>query len=373
MKPIDWTRVNKIFILSLIPDTVGDTLFQGPLASALKRYAPKAKITITTSPQNKPLLQSHPHFDEIVVLEELATIAKKIGKIKKAFFYFKLLAHALCELQQHKPDICIITQPNFAPSQLLPWIARTPIRIGYRYKHAWFAWTLTHRARFRSPYETNDFHYHYLESNLDLIRAAGVVVKEKDKTVIKVVTPKQHAWAENFMKKNSATEKDIFIALQAGAKWKSKTWPEERFAAVVHELTKNKHIKILLIGSKSEQETNQRIAQSAHQQAILVIGQNTARVAALLEKCALAFGNDSGIMHLASAVGTTPIILYGMSIPDHNGPKGKGSYIALRGATYNDRPILGPEDTIEGIQRMQSITVEKALATIRNLLAQKRT
>lgn len=370
-KTINWAEVTDVFILNLIPDTVGDTLYNVPLTKAIKRYAPNARVHITVSPQNANLLTGCKTIDNLLIVPQLKDISKPANKLTKLLRYLSLMRTCIKQLRTIKPQVCIIGQPNFAPSQLIPWLARVPNRVGYAYKKATFAQTLTIKAPFRSPYETGDYYYHYLEGTLDLLRAAGIKVLDKDKIVTKKVNPDAQKWAKDWMARHKLTSRDKIIAFQAGAKWRSKTWPEDRFTAVGCELTKNPRTRIVLIGSEGERETIERIAKAT--EAIAVIGEDIERVAALLEKCTLAFGNDSGIMHLASAVGTTPIVLYGMSIPDYSGPKGTGGYIALYGDYRTaERPVLGPNDTEEGIKRMESITVEKALKTIKTALRKTR-
>jgi len=138
----------------------------------------------------------------------------------------------------------------------------------------------------------------------------------------------------------------------------------ERFVEVAKALVHKHHVKLLLFGAPQEKETNDVIANAVPGSAVPVVGESLENVAALLEHCTLAFGNDSGIMHLASAVGTKPAVIYAMSIPENSGPRGPGGVLPIMGPVDPKKPVLSGDDVEEGIQRMKNVTVEMALAVL---------
>jgi|GEM_PF-6338415 len=361
---IPWKDVRKIVVLNLIANTVGDTLMVGPVIQVLKRHCPKAEITCTASPQNAPLLEGLPQLDRIVVVPQLADVGAKVGKARKALRYASLMRFVVKKLREIKPDVCFILQPNFAPSQLVPWIARVPYRVGYTYKGSRFSWALTHSTSFRGTYETFEYYRHFIEVNFDILRAVGIPINPEDTVVRKFVSKEAKAWANDFLKKHKLTAKDKLVAVQAGAKWENKRWPVERFVEVAKVLAGKHHATLLLFGAPQEKETNDKIAAAIPGKAIPVLGESLEHVAALLERCTLAFGNDSGIMHLASSVGTKPAVIYAMSIPENSGPRGPGGVLPIMGPVDKDKPVLSGDDVEEGIKRMKNVTVEMALAVL---------
>lgn len=359
---IPWTSVKSIVILNLIANTVGDTLMVGPMIQALKRHAPHAKITCTASPQNATLLKGLPQLDRLVVVPSLADLGSKAGKLVKAKRYLGLMKFCVKLLKEVKADVCIVPQPNFAPSQLIPKLAGTPYRVGYTYKGSKFSWALTHTTPFRGTYETFEYYRHFIEVNFDLLRAIGVEIHPADAVVHKFVDKDAKAWAKEFLKKHNLSGK--LVAIQAGAKWENKRWPVERFVEVAKVLVNKHHVKLLLFGAPQEKETNDQISAAVPGHAVSVLGESLENVAALLEHCALAFGNDSGIMHLSSAVGTKPAVIYAMSIPENSGPRGPVGVIPIMGPVDKDKPVLSGDDVEEGIRRMKNVTVEMALAVL---------
>jgi heptosyltransferase-2 len=371
MQHPDFSSAKNIVLLNLIANTVGDTMMVGPLAAILKQNYPNATITVTASPQNAPLLRGLKGVDNLVELPELKLIGKKSSKLNKLLLYLKLMRRAKKVLKKLKPDVCFVLQPNFAPSQLIPWLAKVPIRIGYTFKGSIFDWALTHKTPFKGAIETGDYTHHIIESNLDLFRAVNIPIRKQDVIVHKVIPKEAEKWASDFLKSKGIKRTDKIVSFQAGAKWANKQWPPERFGEIASFLTKKYNVKILLLGTESELPQNKIIKDYAPDNCIFVVGESIDNVAALLKKSKLTLGNDSGLMHLASAVGTKPLVLYGMTIPEQSHPVGPGGFVAIQGKQYSDRPVLSGDAYEEGIKRMRSISVQKVKTIINEVLKKK--
>ena len=370
MMDIPWNRVRKIVLLNLIANTVGDTLAVGPLITVLKRHCPQASITVTASPKNASLLSGL--ADHLVPLEELADIGKKISRWTKAWQYLKLMHRCVRLLRETKPEVCFVLLPNFWLSHLIPLIARVPYRVGFTYRGSIFAWVLTHHVPFRGSLETQDHHLHFLDSNLSIFESVGVPVHKEDMLMRKIVNEDARMWARKFFLKHHLTGKDTLVAFQAGAKWKNKQWPAEYFVAVAKALVTKHKAKILLFGTLAEKEINEPIVRAVGTNATLIVDESLENVAALLERCTLAFGNDSGIMHLASGVGTTPVVIYSTTNYRQSFTRGPGGGIPIESKEYRHLPMLSGAELEEGIKRMRSISVEQALQVLEHALKQKR-
>ncbi len=363
---IPWKNVKTIVILNLIANTVGDSLMMSPLIQILKHNSPQAKIICTASPSNAPLLAGLP--DSLVPLPELADIGKKNGKLRKAIRYANLMRRCVRLLREVKADVCIVVQPNFAPSQLIPWLAGVPYRIGYTYQGGIFSWTLTHKIAWTDAYATGDYKRHFIETVFDLVRCANVPIRNEDTVVRKIVTPEARAWAQSYLKKAGIKKTDLLIAFQAGAKWINKQWPAERYAEIAAWLVKDYNAKILLFGTQDEKPINDIVAAAAKGCAIRVLGEHIENVSALLQRCELALGNSSGIMHLASAVGTPAAMIHGIGFASNSEPRGPGGSIVIEGPHYKENPALSGDDVEEGIRRMRKITVEQVRKALTKVL-----
>lgn len=103
-----------------------------------------------------------------------------------------------------------------------------------------------------------------------------------------------------------------FVVIFPGASWKQKIWTLEKYAQVVAWLKKGKGVEVVICGSKSETHLVKRIESVANIPVINMVGNTTLPVlAAILKKSLLYIGSDTGILHLAAAVGTPTICIMG--------------------------------------------------------------
>jgi lipopolysaccharide heptosyltransferase II len=113
------------------------------------------------------------------------------------------------------------------------------------------------------------------------------------------------------------------VVLQPGARYWFKAWPPERFAELADQLTSQYGCQMLIGGSNQDIDLAQQIRQMAKSQPIIMAGRTTIKqFAAIAKKSALFVGSDSGAMHIASAVGTPVVALFGPSNPREWGPRG---------------------------------------------------
>ena len=113
------------------------------------------------------------------------------------------------------------------------------------------------------------------------------------------------------------------VILQPGARYWFKAWPPERFAELADRLTSQYGCQVLIGGSHQDLDLAQQIRQLAKSSPIVMAGRTTIKqFAAIAKKSVLFVGNDSGAMHIASAVGTSVVALFGPSNPREWGPRG---------------------------------------------------
>ena len=113
------------------------------------------------------------------------------------------------------------------------------------------------------------------------------------------------------------------VVLQPGARYWFKAWPPERFAELADRLTSQYGCQVLIGGSDQDIDLAQQIRQMTKSSPIIMAGSTTIKqFAAIAKKSALFVGSDSGAMHIASAVGTPVVALFGPSSPREWGPRG---------------------------------------------------
>jgi len=148
-----------------------------------------------------------------------------------------------------------------------------------------------------------------------------------------------------------------YIALCPGARWSTKRWGEERFAELIRRLHR-KGMKTLLVGDRADRPVSRRVNVAAGGDALDLTGRTTiAEVAAVLAQCRALVGNDSGLIHLAEAVGVPVVALFGPTVeefgyfPSLPGSKVCERKLRCRPCSRNgSRPCpLGTKECLEGI------------------------
>jgi heptosyltransferase-3 len=154
-------------------------------------------------------------------------------------------------------------------------------------------------------------------------------------------------------------ERDSLIALHPGAGSTNKRWALSRFGRVAQFLALKENSKLLIIEGPAETGLARQVAQEvAFDQAILAESVPLNRLAAVMEQCRFFIGNDSGIAHLAAALGIPSVVLYGPTLPQCWAPIGR-HVVVLR----DPRGCEGCASGRNSHTCMDNITVEQVLQT----------
>ncbi|CAN5351523.1 N/A [soil metagenome] len=149
------------------------------------------------------------------------------------------------------------------------------------------------------------------ESNflLRLLADIGIVAKTSETDLL--ITENEVSAAKHLLGVASSGPADAkFIAVGPGAKWESKMWSEDRYAAVVAELVRKYDCHPIVFGGKEDTEKGQRMirkwGRGSNAAGLLSVRES----AAILRECTLYVGNDTGTMHLAAAMGTPCVAIF---------------------------------------------------------------
>src|SRR5206468_12433233 len=155
--------------------------------------------------------------------------------------------------------------------------------------------------------------------------------------------------------------------LLPGARYWFKAWPVERFAELADRLTGVAGCRVLVGGDAREREVAEAIRTRSRFAPTVLTGRTTLRqIAADIKRCALFVGNDNGPMHMAAALGTPVVAMFGPSDPAVWGPCGEQHRILYKG--LDCRACFHP-DCFRGDQNcMRLITVDEVWAAAQELL-----
>ncbi|NJD68360.1 MAG: lipopolysaccharide heptosyltransferase II [candidate division NC10 bacterium] len=331
-------RVRSILVAS--PNWLGDAVLALPALANLRHSFPGARIALLVRPWLSPLFRSLPCVDELIELPPRGE-----------------LLWAATVLRQRSFDLALLF-PNSFRFALIGWLARIPHRIGYI-------------ADGRGPLLTVGVRpssgavLHQAEAYLGLLRALKWDAWVRPGGFL--LPPESAAEAEKLLTESGLPPHSLVIGITPGASYgTAKRWPIERFAAVAERLADRFDAIALLFGSSREASLT-KILRDRIRGTVIDFGGRTGltELASLLKRCTLLLTNDTGTMHLASALGIPCVALFGPTDPRHTAPLGIGHQVVQNPPTcspcrYRDCPI--------DHRCMQGLDVERVVAAAEALL-----
>jgi len=279
------------------PNWLGDCLLSIPTVRALKNRYPESHVTYAVRHPLEEILASEKSIDELLALNQGERGPSLFALIRK--------------LRQARFDLAIALPNSFRAGFML-FLSGAGTRIGYASDSRGFLLTHTLPARGRR----NEGHRVEYFLNLaaragcrDLERSFSIEIPAREKTV-----------ADKILNGLGIDSKGLLIGIHPGASKPPRTLSPGNFTQICRLIHERWKARILLFGNKQEQELIRQVR--ANHPSVFPIRPDTSlmAMAALLQRCQAFIGCDSGLMHLAAAVGTPVVGIFGPGVPEHTGP-----------------------------------------------------
>ena len=278
-------------ILFWMPNWLGDVILTLPAIQGIRAKYPEARITAVVRQPANEILSFHPAFDSVIKIP----FKKSDGVLRQIKF--------ARGLRKYQFDLAIIF-PNSFRSALLSCFTDAPIRIGY---------DTDNRSLFLTdPLEIHNEikEGHGIDYFSELV--AGLGVEKPEKKFMSLEFPKGEKRGEETLSKLGVKTGDPLISIAPGASKPEKRWHADRFGILCQKIVKERGAKILLFGSLDESDLLEEISQYCSDKTIFPLpGLKLDLVADLIGRSDLFIGNDSGLMHLSSLVGTPLVGIFG--------------------------------------------------------------
>ena len=272
----------KILLIRL--SSLGDIVLTTPAIRAVRAHFPDAYIAMLVAKQSAEILRENPHLDEIITFDRLA-------KNKDTGEMLRIIRH----LRERKFTMAIDFQRKFRTEMLMYFSGATE-RIG--------------KGRFCTVRVHEQGNKHATAHYFDMLHAAGIPAE--DQRLELFLSEFEQLDAAQRFDTAGVADGGLKVGLFPGAGWKLREWMPERFAAIGDRLVEHFNANVLIFGGPKEAELVQTVANLMNTQAIPFAGNLQVReLAACLEKCDLFLTNDTGPMHIAAAVGTPTVSLFG--------------------------------------------------------------
>ncbi|MBI4395263.1 MAG: glycosyltransferase family 9 protein [Candidatus Omnitrophica bacterium] len=297
MSPISLSNVKKILVTRT--DRIGDVILSTPVFEAIKKRYPHAYVAVMVFKETAALVRGNPWIDEVIIYD-------KKGNHRSWWrtFFFGL------ELRKKYFDLSINLHATNRVN-LICWLANIPIRIGYQVelgRHGRNHFLLTHCIK-EKKWEGKK---HEAEYNFDLLELIDVPKPEK----LELYFPLLEADEEALLQ---ILPRDLFgryMVFHPSASCISKRWPPARMGEVADRLRGDYGILPVIIGEGPGVIHAAQMQESMRGQALNLAGKlNLGMLGWLLKGARLLISNDSGPVHIASAVGTPVISIFGRNEP----------------------------------------------------------
>lgn len=308
-EPLDKDFISRILIIKLA--AIGDVLFATPVARVLRENFPKARIDWLSESWTKEVLENNSHLNEIIVYDVSWHRPNKKGWLRDTVQLIK-------RLRRERYHLAVIIHRS-PLAGLLAWMSGIHYRLGFDSEGKGF--TLTTKVSYEPSLPE-------IRRNLELLRPLGIA--SKDVQMEMGYTSKDEAFASALLLRHGASADDLIVGLgPGGAKnpgmtLHHKRWPKENFARIGDDLAREQRARVVIFGGPDEASLAQEVATEMKAEAVVAAGETDLKQsAALLSKCHLYIGNDSGPLYMAAAVGTPTVGIYGPSDPRLVAPIGE--------------------------------------------------
>jgi lipopolysaccharide heptosyltransferase II len=308
--------VRRILVIRL--DLIGDVVLSLPAVRALHRAYPHAEIDFLAQPSSAPILTGQPHIARVLTPD--ATFWRRPAALWRRANRKAALA-LLHQLRAPRYDLCVSISGDRA--SILARLSGARRRVGYARE--------AYRGLLSDPVPGGRYaiQRHEVEYVRELARAAGARDAEADLPELCVLPEAAAAVAALLAEHRLDAVPSPLIALHAGARnGLAKRWPTAAWAALAGLLAARLGARVVLVGAPGDGEVADEIVRVAQVTVANLTGRTTLpELAALLARCDLLVSGDSGPLHIACAVGTPVVGLYGPTDPEISGPLGRRAVV----------------------------------------------
>ncbi len=328
-------------ILIRAANWVGDAIMTTPVIRAMRRNFPNARITVLAKPWVIPVHEHSPFIDAIMIYQNDGRHAKGFGTLRLAK-----------DMRAFHFDLALLMQNAFEAA-LITFLAGIPERLGYN--------TDARELLLSRPVKLDPAlkKGHLIDYYLGILEGAGLVTDGRSLDLF--ITEQEKKQARELLAQHGIQPSDCLIGINPGATGgTAKQWFPERFAGVAQGLYETLGTKIIIFGGPGDGPLGDRIINQTGNACINLAGKTSLRLAfALIDTLDLFITNDSGLMHVAAALGISQIALIGSTDHIATAPSNPNSHIIRVPVPCS--PCMKPSCRFEHHDCMNRITAEMVL------------
>ena len=344
---------DKLDILIIKLSAIGDVVHSLPLLEVLRGRFPSARIDWVIEEAASGIVEGHPDLDELIVfprkswLNRCSRKREYINVGKETITFFR-------ELRKREYDVVIDLQ-GLLKSGVLTFFARGSRKIGLNGAREGSSLFVNEQVTFPGP------EIHALDRYLFVAKHLGVAGPVWSGKIPVYDTDKRYV--DDLLIGFEGNR--ALVAVNPMAKWESKLWDLERFACVADVINENLGAAVIFTGNESDRVAIDKIITGMRTKALNLAGKtNLKQLAYLYEKCTAVVSTDTGPMHMAAAMGSSVVAIFGPTSPLRTGPYGRKHRVVRVGLPCS--PCF--KKSCDHMSCMKEITVEQVYDTVKEVI-----
>lgn len=344
-------------ILIIKPSSFGDVIHALPVLNGLRCRYPKARIVWLVASGCAGLVESNPALDGIIRFDR-----KRYGLLGRNPWASLEFAEFIRRLRAERFDLVVDLQGLFR-SGFLAAASGARHRIGFANARE-FGW-MFYNYRVDVP----DPEMHAVERNYLFARHLGFA--DVPIRFNLAVRPEARANVRRMLAEKGLVGGEGYIVVGPGTRWETKQWPADQFAAAISRISTDQGLPVVLTGMVEERGIAARVMAAASGRVIDLSGSTSLQeVIALIEGARAVLMNDSGPMHLATALNKPLVAIYGPTSPARTGPYGRGEAVARLDLPCSPCYLKKIADCRHGHRCLRELSPETVAAQVSRTLAE---
>ena len=343
-------------ILIIKLSAIGDVVHSIPFLEVMHRRFPHARIDWMVEENAYGVVKGHPALNRVIVSPRQA-IAKKIKNPKEWLWISKEAIQFLQELRLYQYDLVIDLQ-GLLKSGVLLGLSRGRKKMGMQGAREG-AWYFTNE-----PAIPVHYNQHAIDRYIEVARYLGCHILEWSGKI--PFGACEQKGLGRILSGKDISPNSPMVAINPVARWQTKLWYPEKFAHVADKIHEDIGCDIIFTGSRSDRPVIDFILQHMNTRAFNLAGETSLKELAILYSCCMAVvSTDTGPMHIAAAMGTRVVAIFGPTDPRMTGPYGDGHRVL-----WAERLACTPcfKKLCDKKTCMKSISVDAVVNAVRDIV-----
>jgi ADP-heptose:LPS heptosyltransferase len=292
---LDTENVRRLLVIKL--RAIGDVLLSTIVTKNLRNFFPKSEIHFLTELPSVDVLKGNEFIDAAVVYDRRSMSG--VDLIRR--------------VRQNGYDLVLDLFGN-PRSALVTYLSGARYRVGFRFRARTYAYNIVVSPRGDTVHNT--------QFNLDALEAIGIPIV--DRNIYFTPSTAGEQAAQEYFAQNVGNSSFV-VGINTGGGWYTKRWGLERYAHLADRLVEIYGATILLVWGPGQRPDAEEVASLMKHEPLIPPPTSLSSLGAFLKRCSFVVSNDSGPMHIAAAVGTPVLGIYGPTNPTLQGPVGPRS------------------------------------------------